>query len=366
MRMPGKSLGVFLVLILLAGGCSWRTETVTDSGDLPECHIIYDAGSKGTRLYVYQRADTGWLKHRGPKTVALADPVRGIRGKTMDDAGDVVGEIVATLEGIRSDGPANKRGEPRWSAFDWRSQCDVQAVSVYATAGMRLAEQMDPEGSERLWKLLNQQLSLAVETDVTTRTLSGFEEGLYAWLATREGEGDEDFGVAEMGGASMQVVFPCTRCEASRQVWVKGRQVAMYSHSFIGWGQDEAWKRFGSSAACARGVGADDPHWVVADCSAGMEGFSVAAVPHVKNIEAAGIRRWYLSDAFRYMKDDDIEQFCGLGIDSGYEPVSSCFRAVYLSRVLETLGLNENAESTDVDWTLGAVVCEGTQCLEGH
>lgn len=362
--MPGRIFCFALVCCLLASACTRQSEAVPVADDLPDCHVIFDAGSKGTRLYIYQRSGSGWLKHGGPRTVALADPVRRIRGKSMDDAGLVVEKIVTTLTDIRSDGPENKKGEPKWPAYDWQKNCNVQAVSVYATAGMRLAEQLDPDGSEVLWNLLNQRLSAAVNTEVTTRTLSGFEEGLYAWLAMRERQGDEDFGVAEMGGASVQVAFPCPRCETGRRVRVGGRQVAIYSYSLTGWGQDEAWKRYGSSDACARGAGLNDPNWEAADCSVGMRDFERAAAHPAGSIEEADVRRWYLSDAFRYMNDDDIERFCGRGIDSGYEPVSSCFRAVYLSRVLDALGLPDDAETTDVDWTLGAVVCEATQCLE--
>lgn len=362
--MPGRVFPLILACCLLATACSRQTEPVSVAEELPDCYIIFDAGSKGTRLYVYQRSGSGWLEHRGPRTVALADPVRQIRGKTMDDAGSVIGEIVATLADIRTDGPLDGKGEPEWPAFDWQSRCNVQAVMVYATAGMRLAEQLDPAGSEVLWQLLNQKLSASVGTAVTARTLSGFEEGLYAWLAMRERLNDEVFGVAEMGGASIQVAFPCAHCEMSRQVSLRDRQVAIYSHSFTGWGQDEAWKRYGPSDACARGVGVDNPDWEVADCSVGMTEFEEVAVQPVKNIAEAGVRSWYLSDAFRYMNEDDIEQYCGRGIDSGYEPVSSCFRAVYLSRVLIALGLPDDAETTDVNWTLGAVVCEATQCLE--
>jgi len=361
--MPGKPLIILLVSCLFANACTWQKDQVPETYDLSACHIIYDAGSKGTRLYIYEETDSGWLKHSGPRTVALADPVRKIRGKTMDDAEEVVESIVAALDGMRSDGPVNKDGKPGWQAFEWRRQCDVQSVSVYATAGMRLAEQMDYEASESLWNLLNQHLGAAVGMAVTTRTLNGFEEGLYAWLAVRESQVDDSFGIAEMGGASVQVAFPCPHCQSARQVRVKDQQVAIYSHSFISWGQDEAWKKFGSSEACTRGAGIDHPGWKVADCSVGIYGFTDAAVVPAKRIDEAGIRLWYLGGAFRYMKDDDIQRFCRAGVDSGYEPVSSCFRAVYLSRVLETLGLPANAEPTDADWTLGAVVCKATQCL---
>ncbi len=78
---------------------------------------------------------------------------------------------------------------------------------------------------------------------VTTRTLTEYEEGLYAWLALRELEADGDFGVAEMGGASLQVTFPCPYCETARPVRVKDQILPVFSHSFLGWGQDEAWKK---------------------------------------------------------------------------------------------------------------------------
>ncbi len=46
------------------------------------CNIIFDAGSSGTRLYIFEQQGEQWLSHAGPKVSALADPVREIRGKT--------------------------------------------------------------------------------------------------------------------------------------------------------------------------------------------------------------------------------------------------------------------------------------------
>ena len=154
--MPGKFVSVLVLVSMILGACTRQVEPDPTTTDLQACHIIYDAGSKRTRLYVYQQNDIGWLKHAGPKVGALADPVRKIRGKTMADAGAVVDDIVTALKSLRSDGPRNKKGEPKWPAFDWREQCNVKTVSVYATAGMRLAEQVDPPGSELLWNMLNQ------------------------------------------------------------------------------------------------------------------------------------------------------------------------------------------------------------------
>ncbi len=358
---------IFLCLIffaLLPGACTLHTDYALSKNDVSVCNVVYDAGSSRTRLYVYQQTATGWLKHSGPRTAALADPVRRNRGKTMADAGTVVDEIVTALENMRHDGPLNKNGKPEWHAFDWQQQCSIDSAAVYATAGMRLAEQQDAEASKLLWKMLNDTLSVTLGMPVTTRTLTAYEEGLFAWLAIREKQGDEKFGLAEMGGASIQITFPCPECETSRQVRVKGQVVPVYSRSFLGWGQDEAWKKIGHLPACAVGVGIENPDWEIDDCAAGMAVFSDVAAETAKYVRARDDLRWYLSDAFRYMQSTDIDQFCRKGLESGFKPTSACFRAVYLQNVLNILGLPIEAKTSDVSWTLGAVVCTASRCLE--
>jgi len=359
-----KLLLLLFLISLLLGACSSYLEPIPAQGSISSCQLVYDAGSSGTRLYIYELTSQGWTRHRGPRTGALADPVRGIRGKTMADAGVVVDDIVAALENMRKDGPPGKKGEPKWPAFDWRKQCDIEVAAVYATAGMRLAEELDAEASQLLWSMLNEKLSAMLGMSVTTRTLSGYEEGLFAWLAIREQQEDELFGVVEMGGASVQVTFPCSACKAARQVRVQGRTVPIYSHSFLGWGQDEAWKKFGNLSACEHGAGIQNPDWRVTDCAAEINMSSDIAVDIKQKVQAADTLVWYLSGAFRHMQDTDIDQYCRKGIEGGYKPVSSCFRAVYLQNMLNTLGLPEESGPSDVDWTLGAVVCTDTHCLD--
>ena len=366
-RARKRAAGLYLLLmllVLLVQACTPLVKQEQAAHSTPACHAVYDAGSKRTRLYVYEKAATGWIKHSGPKTGALADPARAARGKTMSDANQVIDDIVMALESIRTDGPRNKKGKPKWPAFDWQKECHLATVSVLATAGMRLAGKNNPQATKVLWEMLNERLSSAVKIPVTTRTLSSFEEGLYAWLALAEGQDDEWFGVVEMGGASTQITFPCVACDNSRKVMAKGQVVLVFSYSFLGWGQDEAWKKFGSLSACERGAGLENPDWQIADCAVGMAGFSEAAVNVRNNVRSQEGLRWYLSDAFRYMKDTDIDQFCRVGVDSGFEPESSCFRAVYLQEVIHQLGLPKEAEPTDAAWTLGAVICTATQCLE--
>ena len=355
---------VLIVLAMTVGGCGTASERGQSLEGVSSCIIIYDAGSSSTRLFVYEQIASGWLQHRGPLTDALADPIRGNRGKTMADADSVIDALLGALDDLRSDGPPDRNGNPRWQAFDWQRQCRVESAAVYGTAGMRIAEQQDAAASGLLWRKLNARLGAMLGAPVTTRTLTEFEEGLFAWMAVSESQPDARFGIAEMGGASLQVTFPCRDCEGVRKVRVKGRKVKVFSHSFLGWGQDEAWQRFGDVAACQRGAGARNQAWRIEECQAVMAGFANAAADVKGYIKETEGLRWALTDVFRYMRNSDIENFCRKGLDSGFQPESSCFRAVYLQGVLQTLAVPLDAEKSSANWTEGAVVCTATRCLE--
>ena len=56
----------------------------------------------------------------------------------------------------------------------------------------------------------------------------------------------------------------------------------IFSHSFLGWGQDEAWKKSRNIPACARGAGLKDSDWQVDDCAAETAGFAgIALMDHL-------------------------------------------------------------------------------------
>jgi hypothetical protein len=356
---PAIPASLVLFLAACAGDQAWE-----QSPALQACHVVFDAGSSGTRLYIYRQSGSGWVRHDGPKTDALADPVRGRRGKTIADAEDVTTDIVALLDDWFIEGPPKKRsGEPKWLAFDWWSQCRVESASVYATAGMRLAEIAHPGKAEAIWEMLNQKLSDRLDLEVKTRTLSGFEEGLFAWLAVREGQADGMFGIAEMGGASAQVTLPCDDCRGSRPVLVQGKKVLMHIGSYLGLGQDEMWRKVGDRSTCKRAVGLKNPQWRVMDCTDGI----VLSAEFQTDAEIIASRpdidRWFLTGAFRYTQATDIENYCRANEDSGHKPKSSCFRAVYQSHFLNSLGIPISSEYSAADWTLGAVICDIESCL---
>jgi len=355
---------VLLAIVAAAfAGCKTVDTGAGGRPGKPACYVVYDAGSSSSRLFIYEQTASGWSMHQGPRAAALADPVRGNRGKTMADAASTVDSLVAALDDIRDDGPPNRNGIPRWPAFDWQRQCHVEAAYVFGTAGMRIAERQDAAASNQLWEQVRTRLAAKLGAPVTARTLSEYEEGLFAWLALGETLADTRFGVAELGGGSLQVTFPCRDCEGAREVKVRGRSVLIFSRSFLDWGQDETWKKLGQVAACERGAGVADPDWQVADCEAAMRGFSAVVQAVTGYVKAADGLRWFGSDAFLYMQADDIQNYCQKGIDSGFEPESSCFRAVYQQFVLKSLALPPDIEKSAVNWTLGAVVCTATRCF---
>ena len=345
-----------------------------------DCHIMYDAGSSGTRLYIYERQGDSWIQHKGPETSALADPVRRNRGKSAEDIDPVTTEIVDSLDGISKDGPM-KRGKPKWKAFDWKNRCNVRSATVFATAGMRLAEQENSADSIVLWKKLSNKLQAKVGTSVpvVTRTMTGYEEGLYAWLSVRAYREDNAFGIAEMGGVSAQIAFPCDSCNtedpAVMTIMVAGKPVKMYSYSFLGLGQDEAPKILGMAPSCYYGAGTIDEQWDVKACSSriflrdrndgifdpydfDVDRGTQADVP-TRNANAT---EWLLTGAYRYRKPSDIDNCCRTK-GSCYEPVTSCFRPIFLNKFLKILGVPDNAKKSNAQWPLGAVICAETQCL---
>lgn len=368
--MPLRPL-LFLLLSLMASPLLAK----------PACQLMFDAGSSGTRLFLFQQKGGQLVSQRGPKIAALADPVRGIGGKTAEDIPATAMALAKALEDFRHDGPAGEGGKPRWRGFDWRERCRLQAVSVLATAGMRLAEQEAPGLSQTLWLAVRQQLQLAVgpKVQVEARTLSGFEEGLYAWLARYQKRQRSDFGIVEMGGASSQVAFPCPACsiddDALHQVMISGKAVPFYSYSFLGLGQDLAPGYLGLPDPCRFGAGKGYPQWRLSQCQAQLLLTQGPAIRDPANYQGgikgterqvpvakADVDKWYLTGAFKYLEADQVASCCQ-GSGQCYQPETACFRAAYLPLLLEKLGVPATAKVKDRSWTLGAALCRQENCL---
>lgn len=362
------------LLALLSLGLAFTTQLAAAA----DCRAILDAGSSGTRLYMYEDVNGAWVEHEGPKVDPLADPLRGIRGKKWADIVPTGFAIASTLEQIKGDGPINAKGKPAWKGFDWSKACTLRSVSVYATAGMRLAEQEHPREAALAWDLVKGLIKNRVPADVQiqAKTLSGFEEGLFAWMSLNATGKGKDFGLIEMGGASSQVTFPCADCADAQTVKVGGAPVKMFSYSFLGLGGDEAVTTLNMQPVCAFGVGKTDPAWNQQRCAdtiqlRGADGGIVDPYNYgpggrgaSKSMPAqmAQVPKWYATGAFSYMSDSDIDNCCVQGANSCFQPQTSCFRNVYFRKYIKELGVS-GFEKSGSSWTLGAVVCDQTSCV---
>jgi hypothetical protein len=137
----------------------------------------------------------------------------------------------------------------------------LSAVSLYATAGMRLAEQKAGTAAVgALYAHLRDAISgslgalgYTVAADaVRAKTLTGAEEGLFTWMTVNglkrlDGRSAAYEGILEIGGASAQIAFPCPTpgeaCGAeSYPLQIDGRKTFVYSHSWLGLGLTEAYR----------------------------------------------------------------------------------------------------------------------------
>ena len=132
-------------------------------------------------------------------------------------------------------------------------------VYFYATSGMRMksfSRQQAYYAKLNAWFAKQSQWQLAV-----SKTLTSQEEALYGWLAvnyelgTLTSASEPLVGVVDSGSASVQVAFPLKNKQAMHSddvmdITVYGRQVSLFTHGFLGLGQDEIRSQYLDSSVC--------------------------------------------------------------------------------------------------------------------
>jgi len=411
--------GLTTVVLLLAG-CA--TNTVATADNQTRCQAIFDAGSTGTRLWIYYQDGNDWTGVRKQETSALAD--QAARKVDPEAAQAIVGQLEAFKETMAKSGCGS-----------------ISSIKVLATAGMRLAEKNDSTSS-KFWQQLFDALSdKNKNVTVTTQTITGYEEGIYAWLARREerrkaGLADNNFGVAEMGGVSTQVVFPCLNCADTKTIYAgTGNALKLFVHSFLRLGTTQLPESLGFRPefppACKWGAGLQPP-WEKEYCAKLIEprllvpqtvgrktsyqirdpslGMSIP-IP-----DTAHVKSWYFAGSFAFMDvgiNGDVHSCCEHRREKFrgcFDEERSCFISIYRPLFLKSLGIEESdlerlgeaegnhkelgealgralsmtaeqlkkldtelgkldkedarvKQGNDVSWTLGAAICEAAKCL---
>ena len=212
--------------------------------------IVVDAGSSGTRLYIY-----GWKKNKaGEFKIAPAFEEWKIT-PGVSEYSLKVDEIFKYLTPLK-DYSADKLGET------------YRHVPVYfmATGGVRLLpEKRQRQIMEKVREALNDH-DFKVEK---VQVISGEMEGVYAWVSanlllgtlnSRNGP-HQTFGVLEMGGASTQIAFvPLTPPkEHFYKISLEGMDYSLYTFSYNGLGLNSARKSFLDPKTCGTEIQPDRP-----------------------------------------------------------------------------------------------------------
>ncbi|HRD71379.1 MAG TPA: multidrug DMT transporter permease [Legionella sp.] len=227
-----------LILLISLFAVSPIFSAVTSPCSAHQCIAVIDAGSTGSRLHIYSydKDDTQtptnihelWTNKIKPGFASI-EP----NAATMD-------AYLTSLLSLK-DAP------------------DVTIpVYFYATAGMRLLSQSRQnkyyEGLQHWFKNQSQwQLKEA-------KTITGNQEALFDWLSVNYylgslQSGQKSIGVMDMGGASVQIVFPIeknTTLDTKSQIELDlyNHHYNLFVHSFLGLGQTEMSHQFLNSASC--------------------------------------------------------------------------------------------------------------------
>ncbi|CAL8108354.1 unnamed protein product [Calicophoron daubneyi] len=191
--------------------CLTRASPV-DKNDARKYSVIIDAGSSGSRSFVYTWLSTQGQENTLPVIDLLMDnsgsPVVTKVNPGLSTFSKSLGEIPDYLASL-----LKKAAESIPSTYHTQT-----SIAIYATAGMRLL----PEGEQSaIWEAVRNAIKSGYRfwfVDSMAATITGEQEALFGWVTvnyllgrfrTENGKPDPNpVGMVEMGGASMQIAFP--------------------------------------------------------------------------------------------------------------------------------------------------------------
>lgn len=317
---------------------------------------IIDAGSSGSRLYVYQvNTSVGTVSCIYPVTPTQSANSKGRKLSGITNNKDSVETFLNDMTGKYS-----TKGKQK-------------DLYVLATAGMRVVEKTK---ANSIYNFMKNKTSNNYKVK-NAMTISGRYEGLYAWIAVNYDKGnigtsistsqkpltytsDHTCGIIEIGGASMQITFAVPQRFYSTYsdacISRKGFS-GIYSKSYLSGGVDMIYKKYGE--------------------------------PQRKEPDSSKLNYYYSSDNYATLNSDigkklpakEIKEnvsFCGLGKAIGFvidgvkskgivkyinalkpgdkfHPLSNALYIKWLTEKLE-IEITSIEKKEDVSWTKGAAL----------
>jgi golgi apyrase len=228
--------------------------------------IIFDAGSSGTRLYVYRWKDPAKvLKDASP------EDLRSLPKLKLEKSEKIRPGVSSFAERPAEIGPQHLKSLID-VALDVIPEDKISDTPVFlmATAGMRLLPRVQQRALLREicgYLQRNTQFSLP-DCNAHIQVIPGETEGLYGWIATnyllggfdhpekhKHGKGHHTYGFLDMGGASAQIAFAPNATEAEKHAndlkllrmrTMDGApsEYRVFSATWLGFGANRARERY--------------------------------------------------------------------------------------------------------------------------
>ena len=283
---------------------------------------IIDAGSTGSRLYVYQIRNDSTIETIFPVTSEEENASKGRAISTIANHPDSVKSFVASMTA--------KYTSPTGEKIP---------LYIFATAGMRLEPQAT---TEKLYKKISDAKGCMNGYDFkNAMTISGRYEGLYAWIADNYENKhltSSPRGIIESGGASIQITFATKSNDIpAAQKLTRNGWGTIYSKSYLGGGVNEMWAKTPQTEPFVFDIQFDDVSSYFGD----TQFYGCGGIKYLLK----GIKKYGSFDGYvQTLTNDPADEY------------HNYFAAYYLKWVFETLKISDRVSLPQhtPNWTEGA------------
>ena len=231
-----------VLLSLLCLTCVTQSVPLQDANHI-DYAILFDAGSSGTRMEIYQFFSSGPSLQPSDVRQIIASPHKVEPGISdlADDPTQVEAYMTPLLESAQQTIPEDKQAST--------------PIFLLATAGMRLLPEDQAEAIlDEVRKLFNdkEKCPFLFEDNNDARIITGQVEGIYSWVTVNflagvfSSKGSiKSYGSLDLGGASQQNAWEFDKSSPDVLVFdVAGKTYSVFSRSYLGYGQDQAREHY--------------------------------------------------------------------------------------------------------------------------
>ncbi|MCH9717485.1 MAG: multidrug DMT transporter permease, partial [Gammaproteobacteria bacterium] len=346
------------------------------------CVAVIDVGSTGSRLHVYTDATDGDTQ---TSTEVWSKKITPGFGTLKPKQSHINAYLDELFQGAPKDFP----------------------VYFYASAGMRL---LPSEYQTQYYNMVNDWFEHSQWSLKEARTITGSEEGIFAWLSVHEqlrrnpnATIPDNLSVMDMGGASVQLITAVDSAQNNNtndyvDIHVHGKKQTLFVHSFLGLGQTLVSDQFLDEPSCFPegyllpdgSLGKGDAGACVKQVSKLIDG--VHAVKNVLNpaLNQETLRTWYVIEGLAYLakeapfnqnkntitNDELFQRAESTVCHRPWEDIRrdypeedrlsrACLKASYYHALIRSYGIDSSQpinlvpNISSVDWTLGVVLHQG-------